>query len=327
VSVDTQAILDELNQHRLNRRSTSASTMTLVSFIEDSDLSEVVRERTRALADKHPSRAIILDASQPLGTYRTDGSVERGEWIEVGVKGADAAHLASIARALALGEAPLVVHWAANGVGSDERFIALADRARVIVCNSSLVEPGTGTLRELGSYAKEHPAAHLHDLAFLRLAPWQECIASFFDDVAAAEDLLHLDRVAIACGTDAEAYYLLGWLGSRLGWSPRERGRFDNRFGDPISYRIERAGEPRRPGHVSLANNASCFTVELVTSDGTQMLETRVTGQRARPARRTPINGIDVPTMIERAILLLGQRNDVFHDSLQSVAAIFEIEG
>jgi glucose-6-phosphate dehydrogenase assembly protein OpcA len=322
-----QAVLDELNEHRLNRRSTSTSTMTFVTFIEEPGISEVVRERTRALADKHPSRTIILDASLPLGTHRTDGSVERGEWIEVGVKGAGAAQLASIARALAVGEAPLVVHWAADGVGSDERFVALAELARVLVCNSSLVEPGTGTLRELGGYAKEHPAAHLHDLAFLRLAPWQECIASFFDDVEAAEDLLHLEHVAIACGTDAESYYLLGWLGSRLGWAPRERGRFDNRFGDPISYRIERVGEARRPGHVSLSSKSSRFVVELVASEGTQMLETRVTGERARPARRTAINGIDVPSMIERAILMLGQRNDVFHDSLQSVAAIFEIEG
>ncbi|MGR4065299.1 MAG: glucose-6-phosphate dehydrogenase assembly protein OpcA [Vulcanimicrobiaceae bacterium] len=326
MSLDLQTVLDELQEHRLNRRSTSAATMTLISFIEDPRLGEVVRDRTRALADKHPSRAIILDASQPLGAHRTDGSVERGEWIEIGVGGASAEQIGSIADALSLGEAPLIVHWAAGGIGSDDRFAALARRARVVVCNSSLVEPGTGTLRELGSYAKANPDAHLHDLAFLRLAPWQECIASFFDDTAAAEDLLRLETVAVACGTDAESYYLLGWLGSRLGWEPRERGRFDNRFGDPIAYRIERSGEARRPGRVSLASRASCFTVELVTSEGVQTLEARVTGERARPARRTPINGIDVPTMIERAILLLGQRNDVFHDSLASVAAIFETE-
>jgi len=67
-------------------------------------------------------------------------------------------------------------------------------------------------------------AAHLVDLAWLRLYPWRNQIASAFDDPRVRPAVSAVQRVSITStllrgGTIAPASrLLLGWLASRLGW-------------------------------------------------------------------------------------------------------------
>ena len=75
---------------------------------------------------------------------------------------------------------------------------------------------GEEAIRELGEFLTRFPGVALQDLAFLRLAPWQDMIAQFFDDPALREDLFSLTALEIESGSAAEALYLAGWLGSRL---------------------------------------------------------------------------------------------------------------
>jgi len=58
----------------------------------------------------------------------------------------------------------------------------------------------------------------LRDLAWMRLRPWQDMIANFFDDPALLGELFSIRRLHIASGSDSEAFYLAGWLASRLDW-------------------------------------------------------------------------------------------------------------
>jgi hypothetical protein len=67
----------------------------------------------------------------------------------------------------------------------------------------------------------------LSDFNWTRQAPWRELVAQFFDSATLRPYLMGIDRVTVeyAAGEEeepvntAQAYLLIGWLASRLGWS------------------------------------------------------------------------------------------------------------
>jgi glucose-6-phosphate dehydrogenase assembly protein OpcA len=63
------------------------------------------------------------------------------------------------------------------------------------------------------------------DVAWVRLEPWRDAIASFFDNPAVRPALRGITRVAIAsagpvapCGATVAGAYLAGWIASRVGF-------------------------------------------------------------------------------------------------------------
>ncbi len=81
------------------------------------------------------------------------------------------------------------------------------------------------------------------DLAWLRLEPWREAVASFFDVPSLRGRLEGLTKVEIVSGGPASrgvwstaALYLTGWLATRLGWSAGAR---------PTIWHLEDGGEIR----------------------------------------------------------------------------------
>src|SRR5580700_12129536 len=234
------------------------ATMTLVVFFENPAIGELARDRIHTLASKHPSRVIVLDGAQDEPLHR----VEADDWIELGVKNSSAETLRSAITALRLSEAPLVLLWIASGITSDPRFAMLSEHVQTVVYNSSLLDTGHDALCELVEYVEHHPRLPLADIAYLRLAPWQESVAILFDgkDV---EELSDLRRVEIACGSEPEAFYLLGWLASRLRWKPCDASAFLNRYGKRVDFEISRAGELRRVASVGLSSSHSMFVAEV----------------------------------------------------------------
>lgn len=217
------------------------ATMTLVMLFEDETIGELARDRIRTLSSKHPSRVIVLDACRDERLQ----SIEAGDWIELGVKTSGPEMLRSAVSTLRLPDAPIVLLWIACGIGSDARFASLSDLAETIVYNSSLLDDGHAALCELVEYVEQHSQLPLADIPYLRLAPWQESIAIFFDGKNVAE-LGQLRRVEISCGSDPEAFYLLGWLASRLQWTPQTADALHDAAGETVAFQIRRAGEPRR---------------------------------------------------------------------------------
>jgi glucose-6-phosphate dehydrogenase assembly protein OpcA len=65
-------------------------------------------------------------------------------------------------------------------------------------------------------------SAYVVDLAWLRTTPWRERLASSFDpaDRLAALGQLSAVRIRHRPGSTASALLLIGWLSSRLGWTP-----------------------------------------------------------------------------------------------------------
>lgn len=313
MTLAVQTILDELTQlHRERGNEASAATMTIVVFFEDATIGSLARDRIHALASKHPSRVIVLDAAAAQTVQR----VEHGDWIELGVKSADAEVVRSAVAALRLQEAPVILLWIAPGIGDDDRFCELSPEAQTIVYNSSLVHEGGESLGELAAYSQRHPELALADIAYLRLAPWQESVAIFFD--GRVEELAEVRRVEIACGSDPEGFYLLGWLASRLRWRPENRDGLIDEAGNRIEFAIVRQGEPRRIQRVALTAQRATFVAEVDPRGATISLS--VSGHGGQPRYRA-VNNPGIAALVERAILW-GHNDRVFQDALAAAGEI-----
>jgi glucose-6-phosphate dehydrogenase assembly protein OpcA len=314
-SLDLSPILDELTESSRERgRDASVATMTIVVFFENPAIGELARERIRMLASKHPSRVIVLDASQSQQTYRVEGS----DWVELGVKDSGPEVLRSAVAALRLPEAPVVLTWIAPGIGTDPRFANLCENVQTVVYNSSLLDVGHAALCELIEYVDVHPDLPLADIAYLRLAPWQESVAIFFDGNAASE-LADLERIEIACGSEPEAFYLLGWLASRLGWTPASSNSLVSLLGKRIAFDIRREGHPRRIFRVALGSARSTFVAQLDRDEETILLS--VTGSSKHGPRYRRIDNLSIPALVERAILS-GRNDRIFQTALAAAGAI-----
>ncbi len=177
MSIDVGSVLDELTQRRNERdNAVDVALMTVVAFFEDETIGAWLRPRIARVAAKQPSRVIVLDATRPA----TSTSVsESGDWIEIGAGGCSPESLASAVASLVHRSAPVALIWASFDMVGDERFAALAAHANTIVYNSSALERDENGLQALCSFAQGRPDASIVDLAYLRLAPWQDAVALF----------------------------------------------------------------------------------------------------------------------------------------------------
>jgi glucose-6-phosphate dehydrogenase assembly protein OpcA len=330
MSLDLHSVLGEITERRRNRSDMNVATMTVVVYFSDPDVGDWARDRTHALAVKHPSRVIVLDgtqdhAMQVVGSEcatHADCLKTRGDWIELGVKDATSEGLQSAVSLLCLPEAPVVLIWVAAGIGEDPRFATLSERMRTVVYNSSVLASDDQALRELVTFVKGHPNVSVGDLAYLRLAPWQESIALFFDGKDVIRELFDLRKVEITCGSDSEAYYLLGWLASRLEWTPCSAESFCNRFGVQIDFSIRREGRARRIRRVAMKSSETEFVAE-VDGDNAEAIILTVSGGQQHARRARPISSVDIATLVER-VILTGHQDRVFVESLMAAGEILQ---
>jgi glucose-6-phosphate dehydrogenase assembly protein OpcA len=322
VTLDLQAILDELAERNRTAPTMHVATMTLVVYFQDETVGALARARIRSLAAKHPARVLVLDAARGDGLQIIEkaGSETRGDWIELGVAGSTPAEVRATVDTLAMREAPNALIWASRSVAGDPNFAALSEGAQAVVVNSSLIDASDAPLRELIAYVEAHPNDPIADMAYLRLAPWQEAIAQFFDAKDVIDQLFDLRRVEIRCGSDAEAVYMLGWLASRLGWKPCAADAFCNRIGTTIVFSIVRDGELRRVRRISLASSTNEFVAQIGGGD-TPAIALSAGGDRDWQQRWQPINDIDAASLVERAILT-GTGDRVFRESLEAAAQL-----
>ncbi len=318
MSLDLDAVLDELTaSYRERGCDASVATMTVVVFFENPAIGELARERIRMIASKHPSRVVVLDGTQSENLHRIEGC----DWIELGVSGSGPEVLRSAVSRLRLADAPVVLLWIAHGIAGDARFAALCEDVQTIVYNSSLLDTGHGALRELVGYVESHSGLSLADIAYLRLAPWQECVAIFFDGAAAAE-LHDLRRVEIACGSEPEAFYLLGWLSSRLEWKPTAADALVDRSGKRVAFAIRREGEARRIARIALSSSRSTFVAEVDGSRESILL--RVTGSSEHAPRYRAVGNPGIAALVERAILW-GHDDRIFQAALAAAGSILAL--
>jgi glucose-6-phosphate dehydrogenase assembly protein OpcA len=301
--------------------------MNFIVYVENERYRDWVFERAWRIADKHPSRMIVLDAIKDHhGTkitaqepHRDDAPQIFREGVELGVDGIRAAQRVHFVEALLVKDIPCVLWWAADRLFSSETFAGLLNVAEHVILDSSGTNTEPNALHEFSKYFSEkHPIA-LGDLAWMRLDPWRDVIAQFFDDPGLREELSSIRRVAISSGSDSEAYYLGGWLASRLGWSVRDKSTFVSATGTVISFEQKREGDIRRVQSVRLETATSAYSARV---DG-ETVSLEVSGRFARPKRHVPLQAIDNTSLVERAIL--GDRTDeIFMDALHTVGDLLK---
>ena len=169
-----------------------------------------------------------------------------GERVEIGVHGMSAAEMAELTSSLKMNELPTLLWWTGEGITGQPAFNALVELADSLVVDSSERATTTPPSSNWCASSIAIRISGLRDLAWMRLLPWQDMIARFFDDPALREELYSLRSVRIVSGSDAEALYLGGWFASRLGWTATGHDEFSDNSGVHIPFTAERAGRIRR---------------------------------------------------------------------------------
>ncbi|MEM7726979.1 MAG: glucose-6-phosphate dehydrogenase assembly protein OpcA [Cyanobacteria bacterium P01_A01_bin.45] len=151
---------------------------------------------------------------------------------------------------LLIGGLPKFLWWKATPDSSNPLFKRLAtvcDNAIVDSCNFNNPESDLLSLQKLTE--TDIPLA---DLNWRRISAWQELTAEAYDPPARRNVLTEVDRVNIDYekGNSAQALLFLGWLASRLKWSPIS---YEREVDDYDITRVKFMGENQQQVEAELA--------------------------------------------------------------------------
>jgi glucose-6-phosphate dehydrogenase assembly protein OpcA len=232
----------------------------------------VVDEVTAAL----PSRAIVVSLEADEPTIPLKGSVSAAcvpgeggavcsERIRLDASGSVCARVASAVEALLVPEIPTTLVWLGPVHVDDDVFTSMARSAQRVVLDSEYTS--AGSLLELERWSRaEEGRPPLADMAWTRIAPWQDLCARFFDDPR-TEHAAGITQVTLQQASESgarlgsEGALLLGWLATRLGWhAGRMGGLLRLRRADGADIHLH-VGAVARPAGVAPAAIAS-VTIE-----------------------------------------------------------------
>jgi glucose-6-phosphate dehydrogenase assembly protein OpcA len=217
--------------------------------------------------------------------------------------------IGGIIAALAIADLPKFIWWKATPTPDlplFKRLVASSDT--VIFDSSSFIKPETDLQALAGLLQQDNTLA---DINWRRLAPWQELTAAAFDPPERRAAIYEVDRVTIDYeqGNQSQALMFLGWLASRLKWTPvkysLEGGDYDIRrvkFTDEQQRVIEAelAGLPTSdwgdiPGDLvslrltSTNEDADCCTVLCSSTTGCMRMEAGGGAQACYIEQVTPL--------------------------------------
>jgi len=312
----------------LARTKLSASTMNFIVWIDDINRRDWILERAALLSEKHPSLTIVLDhtGSCEEGVVKSGEQAEpveftvQGERVQLDVSCLNAETILRYVSALAKTSVPTILWWSGLNEDSAPIFYALLPLANTLLFDSSGGVADESTVRRLATFHAQQPHVVLRDLAWLRLRPWQDMIANFFDDPDDTDDVFTIRRLYVRSGSDAEAFYLGGWLASRLGWKATGRDTFTDLAGATVRFERMREGEVRRVHSICLDSETSWYHAE-VTEDAS-VVRMWVEGDHAREVRLFPLAAMDNASLLERAILEGVSADEVYETALNSVATL-----
>lgn len=242
-----------------------ASVLNLIVMVPDEASAGRVVETMVGLGVRHPSRAIIL-AADPAGSGPTlsasitahchQGPEGAGpicfEVVALTVRGEAAGHLSGIVAPLLIHDLPTHIWWPGDPPFADPIFDQLVEMGDRVVVDSDEFADLLHGLRRLTTLRRR---SGVGDLAWRRLAWWQELTAEFFDAPRFRRYLPNLNRLVIRyavpasgatrrrrkAGTGAGAGRIssplagpllyAGWMAARIEWrrhattQPLEGGR------------------------------------------------------------------------------------------------------
>lgn len=212
-----------------------------------------------------PARAILASiepdaAGEELtGTATAVCSLEGGkkicsERIVLACRGNGAARAASAMEAFLVPEIPTALVWLGKVHVEDPIFEDLANDAHRIILDSEYTS--VASVIHVASWARKQPnAPKIMDLAWTRVAAWQELLARFFDTPDYRDLANKITKVSLKQAGESgarvgpEAALMLGWIGTRLGWKvSRLGGQLRIKRADGGAVAIELAAVPRPTG-------------------------------------------------------------------------------
>jgi hypothetical protein len=171
------------------------------------------------MAERHPSRTILLDPQPDSGKNRIDANVtlecypipgsERdicSEVIDLTLHGTRAKAPASIVQPLLISDLPVFLRWRGEppwGAPELEQLVELTDR---LIVDSTEWDDLPYPYRRLTELFEKTAVS---DIAWARTSRWRSLLASLWPDLADVSTI----RVH---GTAAQGHLLAGWLRSRL---------------------------------------------------------------------------------------------------------------
>jgi glucose-6-phosphate dehydrogenase assembly protein OpcA len=328
MNVESSTIATSLDEIRneLARTRLTASTMNFVVWIDDVDRRDWILERAAMLSDKYPSLTIVLDhTGECKEAVLTTGERERveftvqGERVQLDVSCIDAPAVFGYVSALCKTSVPTILWWSGMKDASRATFYALLPLVKILLFDSSGAARDAAAMERLVAFHREHPEVELRDLAWMRLRPWQDVIAKFFDDPDLRAELYAIRRVYIASGSDSEALYLGAWLAGSLGWTPAGRDAFTDGAGRPVGFTRCRAGDIRRVQSICLDSDTSWYHGEVTEDPG--VVRFWVEGERARDPELVPLQAIDSASLLERAVLE-SEPDELFESVLRTAATL-----
>jgi glucose-6-phosphate dehydrogenase assembly protein OpcA len=307
----------------------SAATMNFVVWVDDPGYEQWVLERAGKVSEKYPCRLVVLHATDASGTSSTRCVAREGtnvftERVDLAVGGVEPGPIRMLVEELMLPMVPTVLWWSGRQLVAHRVLNELLPVATKIVVDSSGPTSDATTLRQLPSVHATFSDLALQDLAWMRLAPWREMIAQFFDDDELRALLVAPEFLEIDAGSQAEAAYLAGWVASRLGWTIASPERFTTREGGEIRFHYKQEAEPRRVKRVALEAGGSRCTAEV--SDDLTVVGLTVTGASERAPWFVPLRNISNLDLLERFILTTST-DEIFEAALRCAAEIAGSEG
>ncbi len=252
----------------------SVATMTLVVLLRRCRNRRAARDRIHTLASKHPSRVIVLDAS-----HDDEPAQRRGP-----ATGSSSASKTSAPEMLRSAVCTLRFPTRRSccfGRLGHRRRRALRDALRSSRRRSSTTARcSMSVTRRSASWSITSSNIPQLPLGRPRLSA-AGALARVRRDFLRRRKrrgALRSARVEIACGSEPEAYYLLGWLASRLQWTPRSRRtRWQLQPASEIAFDDSRVEASRAAfARVALSTSRSNFVAEVDESAETILLS--VTG-------------------------------------------------
>src|SRR5437763_5381823 len=234
-----------------------SSVMNLLVYVPRAEDAALVMEAIAALTERHPSRTIYVVADPNAPTSSLDASVtthcsaaESGrlcwEQIHITAHGATAAHVPGVVIPLVLPDLPTYLCWMGDAPCEGELFRRMVDVCdRLIVDSGCFARPIEGLVQLAAHQQRTAGERGIGDVDWMRLTPWRNLAAQFFDGEELRPYASCIDSVRLAYAHDeqthgglGQALLLAGWLASCLGWSPRPPAA--RRRGDTVHLEAER---------------------------------------------------------------------------------------
>jgi glucose-6-phosphate dehydrogenase assembly protein OpcA len=177
------------------------------------------RATLEGMAERHPSRTIILvpdpdagadaiDATVSLECYAVEGAARQvcSEVVELRLRGRTAKAPASVVQPLLISDLPVFCRWRGEppfGAAELDQLVGVADRIIVDSTEWDDLPYAYGKLATL------FDRTAVSDIAWARTERWRRLLASLWPGIA------DVGTVRVR-GTLAQAYLLVGWLRARL---------------------------------------------------------------------------------------------------------------